>query len=129
MNPHIATVSLQYEKQSFPHTTTRRSGVWAGGVGVGVGVGGVSSGSIVNLAQESGPGSGLAPGSGLGSGQGGLDIMNYDSDATEDYLAAMYGKLRVLCMLQVRLWTQHVIVITLCYSHHTLLTHLIDTPY
>ena len=63
-------------------------GAGRGGVGLGLGPG-------VAPGQEQGLGTGQ------GSGQGGLDILAYDTDATEDYLAAIYGKLRVLCMLQV----------------------------
>ena len=73
----------------FPHPTTNGGGLH-GGV-----LGGIRGGVLDDISDTSAPGQGQGPGQGL------LDIMHYDSDATEDYLAAMYGKLRVLCMLQV----------------------------
>ena len=78
----------------FPHHTTSGDGIRGTG-------GGIRGEEPVDISVASGPGLASGQASGQGLGQGLLDIMHYDSDATEDYLAAMYGKLRVLCMLQV----------------------------
>ena len=113
VNPYTTTVSLQYEKQVVSHQTTSGGGVGAGRGGMGLGLGpGLGPGQEQGLGQGPGPGQ-------QGSGQGGLDILAYDTDATEDYLAAIYGKLRVLCMLQVAIYTPRFINITHQYTLST----------